>query len=214
MPTFRELATAAYCPRKLYYRRRDSTDPVTPDSVALRRELAFEYPRLLAEDLTSEPIAVTETQFRANLGQAKARLDEWDRLVDPAQTNVLLDGRDCRGIAHKVLEDPLAPSLVFTGDPPETGIWQPQSVRVVAAALALAYERERTVDVAFAEYPAHGIVRRIGLSAHRRAEYRSTLRTVRAIDGPPGRVRNRQKCESCEYRSECGVRTRSLGSLL
>lgn len=215
MPTFREMATAAYCPRKLYYRRRASEEATIPDSVAIRRELAFEYPRLLeGADLSAEPIAVRPAEYRAQLHKTKASLDHWDALVEPADRDVLLEGRDCRGFAHKILEDPVAPSLVFTGEPPDTGVWQPQSVRLVAAALALAYEREREIDGVFAEYPAYGVVRRVSLSIHRRATYRSTLRTVQAIDGPPARVRNRQKCEPCEYRGDCGVRTRSLSSLI
>ncbi|CCQ33627.1 hypothetical protein HLRTI_002662 [Halorhabdus tiamatea SARL4B] len=214
MPTFRELATAAYCPRKSYYRRQDATDVEVPPEVKTKRDLAFAYPRLLEADLSEEPIAVTPTQFRSRLSRVKASLDAWDGLVDPAGRDVLLEGRDCRGIAHKVLEEPVAPSLVFTGAPPETGVWEPQSVRLVAAALALAYEREREIPVAFAEYPVHGIVRRVPLSAHRRATYRSALRTLETLDGPPPRVANQNKCESCEYREECGVRTRSLRSLL
>ncbi|MFB6202579.1 MAG: hypothetical protein ABEI98_11300 [Halorhabdus sp.] len=215
MLTFRELATAAYCPRQLYYCRRDDDDPEIPDRVAAVRALAFEYPRLLAgADLDDEPIAVTETQYRAALHRSKARLDAWDALVDPDDRDVLLSGRDCRGIAHKVIETPLAPSLAFAGEPPETGVWEPQSVRLVAAGLALSYEREHPIEVAFAEYPAYGVVRRIDLSAHRRGTYRRTLRAVASIDGPPSRVDNRRKCESCSYREECGVRTRSLRSLL
>ncbi|WP_135664841.1 CRISPR-associated protein Cas4 [Halorhabdus rudnickae] len=215
MPTFRDLEIAAYCPRQLYYRRRADVDPEIPAEVAETRALAFEYPRLLARaDLSAEPIAVTGTQYSSALHRAKACLDCWDRLVDPAGRDVFLEGRDCRGIAHKVIEDPLAPSLVFAGEPPENGVWGPQSVRLVAAALALSYERERPIEVAFVEYPAHGVVRQIDLSAHRRATYRATLRTVASIDGPPSRVDNRRKCNSCDYREECGVRTRSLRSLL
>lgn len=214
VPTFRELATAAYCPRKYYYRRRDSTDVEVPPAVEAKRDLAFAYPPLLDGDLAAEPIAVTPTRFRSRLSRAKASLDAWESLVEPTDRNAFLEGRDCRGIAHKLLEEPLAPSLVFTGAPPEDGVWEPQSVRLVAAALALAYERGQQVPVAFAEYPAHGIIRRVPLSAHRRATYRSALRTVESIDGPPPRVTNRNKCEPCEYREECGVRTRSLRSLL
>jgi len=215
VPTFRDLAVAAYCPRQLYYRRRSDSEPEIPDAVAQRRELAFEYPRLLVEtDLSVEPIAVTGTQYRSALHRSKARLDAWERLVDPGGRNVFLEGRDCRGIAHKVIEEPLAPSLVFAGEPPESGVWAPQSVRLVAAALVLSYERECGIEVAYAEYPAHGVLRRVDLSAHRRSLYRSTLRTVVSIDGPPSRVKNRRKCESCEHREECGVRTRSLRSLL
>ena len=217
MPTFRELATAAYCPRKLYYRRRDpEPDSDVPESVADRRELAFEYERLLGEDaaLLAAPIEVTPTTFRSRLGCAKAGLDAWDGLVDPERRHAMLDGKDARGIAHKVIDDPLAPSLAFTGEPPEQGLWEPQSVHLVAAALALSYERGERVETGFVEYPAYGVIREIDITARRRAQYRAAIRTAESIDGPPHRTDNREKCAPCEYRGDCGVRTRSLKSLL
>ncbi|QSG04481.1 CRISPR-associated protein Cas4 [Halapricum desulfuricans] len=217
MHAFRDVATAAYCPRKLYYRRRDpDVGESIPDRVRDRRELAFEYDRLVTDDaaLRAAPIEVTPTTFRSRIGCHRAGLDAWDELADPPASDVVLEGKDARGIAHKVLETPLAPSLVFTGRPPEQGVWEPQSVRLVAAALALSWERERSVERAFAEYPAYGVIREIELSARRRSQYRAALRTAESIDGPPKRTENREKCQACEYREGCGVKTRSLRTLL
>jgi CRISPR-associated exonuclease Cas4 len=218
MHTFRELATAAYCPRKLYYRRRDGPHDDPPAAVPARREVAFQYERLLSDDdaLARAPIAVTPTQLRSRLGQTRARLDEtdWTGLVDPDRRDVHLAGRDARGVAHKILASPPRPSLVFTGEPPETGVWEPQTVRLVAAAKALAWERERQVETAFAEYPAYGVIRRVALSTRRVAAYRAALRQAESIDGPPARTDNRAKCAPCEYSDRCGVRTRSLRSML
>jgi CRISPR-associated exonuclease Cas4 len=61
MHAFRDVATAAYCPRKLYYRQRQPDEQNTPDGVERRRELAFQYERLLADDelLRAAPIAVS-----------------------------------------------------------------------------------------------------------------------------------------------------------
>jgi len=86
MHAFREVETAAYCPRKLYYRRcapEEEDEP--PANVHERRALAFEYEELLADEgkLEGAPIEATPTQFRSNLGCAKASLDRWDELVDP-----------------------------------------------------------------------------------------------------------------------------------
>jgi CRISPR-associated exonuclease Cas4 len=211
---FTDLSTAAYCPRKLYYRWRDG-DHETPELVRRRRDLAFRYPDLLdpATDLAAEPIEATPTQVRSRLGAARERLDRWADLADPAARDVLLEGKDCRGVAHKVLDDPPVPSVVSAGAPPEQGVWEPQSVRAVAAAKALAWERQRPVERAYVEYPAHGVVRRVRLTTRRKAAYRRALRTVEAMDGPPPR-QSGPKCDACEYRSECGVRTRSLRSLL
>jgi len=216
MHAFRAVETAAYCPRKLYYRRR-SPDPEIPDEVEAKRQLAFEYEQLLEDDdaLTAAPIQVTPTQYRSRLGCAKARLDTWEHLVDPTDREVFLSGRECHGVAHKLLDtDPPSLSLAFAGSPPEEGVWEPQSVRLIAAAKALSWEREQQVDRVFAEYPAYGVIRGVDVTVRRTAAYREAVRTADAIDGPPARVDNPAKCEPCEYQSECGVKTRSLRSLL
>jgi len=215
--TFRELETAAYCPRKLYYRRRDGP-PDVPEEIAQIRRLARDYERLLADDaaLLSAPIEPDPTTVRERLRAASDRIEAWDALVDPVDTDVYLAGRDARGIAHKLVgtDAGTVPSLVFAGRPPETGVWEPQTVRLVAAAKALSWERERSVERAFAEYPAYGVVREVEVTARRAGLYRRALRTAESIDGPPGRVDNDAKCDPCEYRTQCGVRTRSLRSLL
>lgn len=217
---FSDLATAAYCPRKLYYRRRDDDGPGTPARVERRRALARRYPDLLDPTAGPDPpaglLAVTPTQWRTNLACARERLSDeaWDGLADPPATDVLLEGREARGIAHKVLEEPLAPSVVSGGDAPETGVWRTDTVRAVAAAKALAWERERPVERAFVEYPARGLIRTVPLTTRRKAAYRETVRRVESIDGPPPRLADDAKCGACEYRSTCGVRTRSLRSLL
>jgi len=76
MPTFREVAVAAYCPRKLYYRRRASEAELgAPPEVERIRVLAHRYPELLADGAALEraPIDVTPTQFRSRLGEGPAR---------------------------------------------------------------------------------------------------------------------------------------------
>jgi CRISPR-associated exonuclease Cas4 len=213
--TFTDLATAAYCPRKLYYRRKHE-DFEPPDGVEAVRELAHHYGELLdpGTDLSAEPIAVTPTQFRSNLGSAKAGLDRWDELAAPPARDVLLEGKDCRGVAHKLLAEPPVPGIVSAGQPPDRGVWEPHAVRATAAAKALAWERQRPVDRAFVEYPAHGVIRTVRLTTRRKAVYRRALRAARSLDGPPPRLRDDARCDSCEYREECGVRTRSLRSRL
>jgi len=220
---FSDLRLAAYCPRKLYYARRDD-DRSPPPEVERRRELAFRYGELLGaadkppdatdSDLADEPIAVAPKTFRENLGRARRRLDDWGDLRDPADRNVLLTGRECRGVVHKLLDDPPRPSLISAGSPPEQGVWEAQSVHAVAAAKALAWERERPVERAYVEYPSHGVVRSVDLTVRRKARYRKAIRTLESIDGPPPRLRDDSKCDSCEYAEQCGVRTRTLRSML
>lgn len=213
---FSDLRVAAYCPRKLYYRRNEP-DRGPPASVADRRELAFRYEELLdAADsaLESLPIDVPPAVYRRRLRTLRQRCDDWDALVDPTARNVALSGRDCHGIVHKLVDKPLRPSIVSPGDPPDNGVWEPHAVQAVAAAKALAWERKQQVDEVLFEYPAHGVVRTVSLSVRQKAAYRGALRAAREIDGPPSRTDNTAKCSPCEYSDQCGVRTRSLRSLL
>lgn len=215
MQAFTDLATAAYCPRKLYYKRTHD-DYDSPESVGAIRNLAFRYADLLdpGTDLADEPIATTSTAYRSALGSTAERLGRWGELVDPPEARTFLCGKDVHGIAHKLLSNPATPVIVSPGEPPEQGVWEPHSVWATAAAKALSWERETSVDRVFAEYPAHGVVREIPIGARRNAQYREAIRTADAIDGPPARVQNDRKCEPCEFRDQCGTRTRSLRSLL
>lgn len=218
MTTFADLARAAYCPRQLYYARK-SDDREPPPSVRERIDLAFRYRELREADdqrLAALPIDRSPAAYRRAIEAASERA-EWDALVAPSARRVSLEGTDARGIAHKVLsavDDGPIPSLVSPGEPPERGVWHPQRVRAVAAAKALAQERETSVERALLEYPASGVVRTVRLTTHNRALYRRTLRTVRSLDGPPPRLTDSTKCEPCEYSDRCGVRTRSLRSML
>lgn len=214
-----DLRTAAYCPRKCYYRRRED-DRDLPLEVGDRRSLAFRYSDLLAADetvLAEDPIALDPPAYRRRLEATRARLEEtgrWEAIRDPAARDVYVAGKDCHGIVHKVLEEPLEPSLISVGEPPEQGIWHARSVHAVAAAKALAWDRKERIETACVEYPRYGAIRRIDLTTRRKAEYRRVLETVRGMEGVPERTANRSKCETCEYAGECGVRTRTLRSLL
>lgn len=236
---FSDLARAAYCPRQLYYRRRDD-DRGVPATARARIDLAFRYDELAdAPDdvLRRTPLRRSPAAYRRNVARLRER-DDYDALVDPTRERAFLAGKDCHGTAHKILEpsgptadadspgddspdadrsddgeSPPVPTLVSPGDPPETGVWEPQAVRAVAIAKALAWERGREVPRALVEYPAAGVVRDVRLTVRKTATYRRALRAVRAIDGPPARVDD-GRCDDCEYAAECGTRRRSLRSLL
>jgi len=229
--TFTDLATATYCPRQLYYDRREGDRDPPPEATA-RIDLAFRYPELRAmddADLAAEPIDRPPTEYRTALDRLAERSD-WGSLSDPTDTRVLLDGKDARGVAHKVLGaigadaprdgdgnpagDPPAPVIVSPGEPPERGVWEPQSVKAVAAMHALSWQEGRRVRRALVEYPTHGVVRDVSLSVRRSGTYRRVLRSVRDMDGPPARLSGSPKCRECRHRTNCGVKTRSLRSLI
>ncbi|GAA0723743.1 CRISPR-associated exonuclease Cas4 [Halorubrum trapanicum] len=222
---FSDLARAAYCPRQLYYVRRDDERSVPPKARE-RIDLAFRYDELVdAPDrvLLQLPLHRSPAAYRRNLTRLRERSD-YDCLVNPASERGFLSGKDCHGTVHKVLEPGDAsgneerspspvPTLVSSGEPPETGVWEPQAVRAVGIAKALAWEREREIDRALVEYPAVGVVREVRLTLRKKAAYREALRAARSIDGPPPRVDD-DRCDACDYAAECGTRRRSLRSLL
>ncbi|SFR34023.1 CRISPR-associated protein Cas4 [Halogeometricum limi] len=213
---FSHLGRAAYCPRQLYYAERDD-DHAPPPEVERVRELAFRYEESLRADddeLRSHALAVEPAAYRENLARL-ARRDDWTELARPTHRERFLRGRDCHGVAHKVLDgDPPVPTIVSPGDPPERGVWEPQRVRAVAVAKALAWEEEREIPRAMVEYPAHGVVRTVRLTTRNAGAYRRTLWTVRQMAGVPPRIGDSDKCAACDYRTTCGTKTRSLKSLL
>ena len=225
---FSDLARAAYCPRQLYYVRRDDERSVPPKARE-RIDLAFRYEELAdAPDraLRQLPLHRSPEAYRRNLARLRER-GAYDALVDPASERGFLSGKDCHGTVHKVLEPsdesgdpagagsspPPVPTLVSSGEPPENGVWEPQAVRAVGLAKALAWEREREIERALVEYPAAGVVREVRLTLRKKAAYRKALRAARSIDGPPPRVDD-DRCNTCDYAAECGTRRRSLRSLL
>ena len=215
MPTFSELSRAAYCPRQLYYARKHD-DEGPPASVENTQQLAFRYRELREADdetLAALPIEWSPAAYREALESLSTR-PIWEDLCEPVETDYYVEGKDCAGLLHKILGgEPPTPTLISPGNPPENGVWKPQTVRAVAAAKALAWERNEEIPRTLIEYPAVGVVREVPLTTRRTATYRRVFRTVRAMDGPPPRV-NDSRCDSCEYRTECGVSTRSLKSLL
>lgn len=215
MPTFSDLSRAAYCPRQLYYARKDDTRGPPPE-VKDKQQLAFRYDELRNADdetLSELPIDCSPAEYRTALAELSTH-ELWDQLCGPQERNYGVEGKDCHGRIHKLLAgEPPIPTVISPGTPPETGVWEPQSVRAVAVANALAWERQQDIPRAVVEYPAVGTIREVELSCRRTATYRRVLRTVRSMEGPPPRV-NDNRCDNCEYRSECGVTTRSLKSLL
>ncbi|MFB6072915.1 MAG: hypothetical protein ABEJ88_08100 [Halobacterium sp.] len=209
---FGDLARAAYCPRQLYYARREDGD--LPDEYRAARRLARRYDELAvasAAALATFDLAVPPDDYRANLARS---LDRHPRVASPAETDAFLGGKDAHGRAAKVHRDPLAVSVVTPGAPPEQGVWEPQTVRAVAATKALAWRENEPVETAYVEYARHGVVRHVDVTTRKKAAYRRALRAARSVDGPPPRLHDDAKCGACDYREECGTRTRTLGSLL
>ena len=214
MLAFSDLRTAAYCPRQLWYARQ--TDRSPPDAVDAVRDLATRYDDALAnpDSVDTDRLAVPVAAWLERVRGVRDREPRFADLCAPAGVEVFLSGRECHGVASKVLPGPPVPSLVSPGRPPDQGVWEPHAVWAVAAAKALAWERERRVDEAIVEYPRYGVVRRVRLTTRKKAAYRRTIRTVRELDAIPSRLEDTSKCEPCRFAEQCGVSTGTLRSRL
>lgn len=210
MPTFSELAQAAYCLRKLHHNRVDgweaTHDGTTPD------RLSHRYDELLDCRVPEEALDLDPATVAANLERTRERFpDAWPSLRSPAETGVFLRSRVCRGYANKVLDtDPPVPTFASSGHPPSEGVWRPHAVRAVAIGLALAWDRGQAIERVFVEYPAHGMVRQVPLSERRQATYQRVLRAVDRMSESPPRTEDASKCRRCEYEDRCGSRSSFL----
>lgn len=204
MQTFSELSQAAYCLRKLHYRRGDGWEAthegITPDRLSHRYDELLDC-RVPREVLSRDPATVA-----ANLERTREAFPElWPSLLSPQEIGVYLNGPAGRGYVNKVLDtDPPVPTFASGGRPPSTGVWRPHAVRAVAIGRALARQRNRSLQRVLVEYPRHGIVRAVRLSERRLAMYRRVRRAVSEMGDSPPRTDNPSKCRSCEYEARCG----------
>lgn len=214
MPTVSALSLGAYCLRKLHYRQECGWDDGADQTTT--RSLASKYPALLSGRVPRNRLGSNPDSVAAALRGSRDRLPAvWPTLRDTAPSRNRLQGQDCSGIAARVIDtDPPVPTFLSSGQPPAEGVWHRHSVRAVGLAKALAWERHCTVARTLVEYPRFGVIRSVPLTGRRRAAFRRVLRAVKTMDDPPSRTDDTAKCESCEFRDRCGVRSRSLRSRL
>lgn len=164
-----DLSVAAYCPRQLYYRRDDDCE--VPPSVAARRELAFEYERLLAADdasLSARPRSIGRTS--GALGSAStAGTRSSTRPIGTASSQAG-SGEGSRARSSTTRSPPRISARIAT----RAGRLE-TPLRAIALAKALSWEHEVAVETAFVKYPTHGIVREIALTTRRKAAYRDAV---------------------------------------
>ncbi|MFC7324858.1 hypothetical protein ACFQMF_09735 [Halorubrum rutilum] len=244
MIPFSDLARAAYCPRQLYYARREDDRAVPPDARA-RIDLAYRYPALVdAPDATLRrlPIRRSPAAYRRNLDRLRGR-DDYDWLVDPARERAFVSGKDCHGTVHKVLgaggdaadapgEDAAADApgedaaADAPGDdePPLPTVVSPGeppengvwgSQAVRAVAVAKAVAWEREREVPRALVEYPSV----GAAREVRLTTRKKAAYRRALRAAraidgPPSRVDDDRCSACDYREECGVGRRSFRSLL
>lgn len=186
----------------------------------------------------SDSVEIDLQKIASNLEVTRDEFDFWDSITRPLYVHLYLDNGQLHGTLEKVFKvkiedmddgsnERLSFSLIKTGEPPENGVWKTQRTEA-SAAYRLFKDQIREVDglgfpnteaenptlskEIFVEYPRVGKIRkkRIRTDDFRRLD-RIIEKLKEASKGyPPSRIDNRSKCEVCDYREECGVKTQSL----
>lgn len=216
-----EVRRAVYCGRQAYYEsRRDACRVPSPETRVLR-EVAYVYPTLVespeealrhAEETAGVSVSLDLTDAADKLAEVRDKNPErWEAVAYPDREEHHFEGESLRGTVDKLSFDGGAlVSLVKTGTPPRNGVWG--SERVEAAAFKRLVSRIHDVGGVVFEYPRVGALRRVDVGRDDVRALERALETLEDIkeDVPPSRTDNRSKCESCDFREECGVKTKSV----
>lgn len=220
-----EVRNAVYCGRQAYYEaKREACRLPSPETRVLR-ELAYLYPTLVEspEDALRRAqetagVSVSLDMSDTTDALAETRDDDpalWDGVAYPDREERYVENGRLRGTVDKLSfrdgdEEGVVISLVKTGTPPANGVWS--SERVEAAALRELVSTNHDVSCVVVEYPRVGALRRVGVGHDDERALERALETLEEVKKgvPPSRTDNRKKCESCDFKEECGVKTKSV----
>jgi len=175
--SFSDLRTAAYCPRKCYYQR--LLPGRGPRAAARSRGDSSSPPRydelLEAPPGPSSPNRSPSRPFATASGWRRPGSTRGTGSMGappcPCRSGGVRDRPALSGHRPQGARGPARAGADLVGEPPETGVWTSQSVHAVAAAKALAWEHQVSVERAWLEYPAYGVIRSIDLTTRRKAQY-------------------------------------------
>ena len=223
-----EVRNAVYCGRQAYYEsKREACRLPSPETRVLR-ELAYLYPTVIESPEKALRRAQETAGVSVSLDLSGAadtlsgtRNDDptlWDAVARPdREERYLKNGRLC-GTVDKLSfrdgedgeRDSVVASLVKTGTPPANGVWS--SERVEAAAIHELVSTNHDVSFVVVEYPRVGELRCVEVGRDDERALERAIETLEEIEEgvPPSRTDNRSKCESCDFKEECGVKTKSV----
>lgn len=217
-----EVRRSTYCGRQAYYESQREACRIPSPETRVLREVAHIYPLVIdspadalrrAERRTGVSVPLDLTDAADALAEEREENPErWEAVAHPDREERYFEGEDLHGAVDKLSfgGDGVLVSVVKTGTPPRNGVWG--SERVEAAAVRRMVSREHEFGGVVFEYPRVGALRRVELG---RDDVRALERALETLDGiengvPPSRTDNRSKCESCDFREECGVKTKSV----
>ena len=218
-----EVRNAVYCGRQAYYERQREACRIPTAETRVLRELAYIYPTLIdsPEDALRRACETAGVSVALDISEASETLAEtrderprlWEGVARPDREERYVENGRLRGTIDKLSfeeDEGTVVSVVKTGTPPANGVWS--SERVEAAAVHELASANHEVGCVVFEYPRVGALRRIEVGNDDERGLERALGTLEEIDDgmPPSRTDNRTKCESCDFKKECGVKTKSV----
>jgi len=219
-----EVRRAVYCGRQAYYESGREACRVPSPETRVLREVAYLYPTVVespddalrrAEETAGVSVSLDLTDAAEALADEREKNPErWEAVAYPDREERYFEGESLRGTVDKLSfgddGEGVLVSVVKTGTPPRNGVWG--SERAEAAAVQRLVSHTHDVRGVVFEYPRVGALRHVEVGRDDARALERALERLEDIENgvPPSRTENRNKCESCDFREECGVKTKSV----
>ncbi len=162
-----------------------------------------------------EELRAASEEIKKIIPEMARKLEHKIGLISPSEAEVELRS-DRLGLSGRldrlVLGESTLPSMIRTGLPPETGVWQSDRLSLAGYALLLEDERGERIEKGLVEYPRAGEIREVNIRVvdrRRVLRIRDRIRQIR-----DGKLPDRPKsapCEGCPFEEKCETR-RSIAS--
>jgi len=216
-----EVRNAVYCGRQAYYEAQREACRIPSPKTRVVRELAHLYPTVVespdeasrrARENAGVSLSLDLSDASDALAEARDDSELWDIVAYPDREERYVESDVLHGTVDKLsfTEEGVVVSVVKTGAPPANGVWQ--SEHVEAAAFERLVSATQNVRFVVVEYPRSGALRRVEVGKDDVRALERARETLEEIGKgiPPSRTDNRSKCESCDFKQECGVKTKSV----
>ena len=177
-----------------------------------------ELPVICGEEINQHDLRAAAGKIREILPETATKLSPKLSLLTPSEVEVDLrsdrlglSGRLDRIVARGAKEGAkgrgLIPSMIKTGNPPETGVWRSDRLRLTGYAMLLEDDLDQRVNLGIVEYLRAGEVREVEIRSSDRRRVLRIRDRVRLISG--GKLPDRPReapCERCPVLESCETR--------
>jgi CRISPR-associated exonuclease Cas4 len=177
-----------------------------------------ELPTIFRDEINPHDLLAAAEDIRETVPEIASKLLLKLDLITPSEVEMDLrsdrlglSGRIDRIVAREAKDGRKGqvsiPSMIKTDNPPETGIWRSDRLRLTGYAMLLEDDLDRRVDLGIVEYPRAGEVREVEIRSSDRRRVLRIRDRVRIIQG--GKLPDRPNgvpCERCPVLDACETR--------